>query len=96
MIQHGVILPTAGFEQINPKIESKEKIKIVDAPMTWPVSEPKRVLVTNFGKLTLFSSSLRSWLRKDAQGSAAATALSCWRLPVWVRTVAALQTALTV
>lgn len=51
MIKNGIVLPTAGFEQINPKIEGKEKIRVLDTPIPWPENEPKRALVTNFGKM---------------------------------------------
>ncbi|KAF2136192.1 uncharacterized protein K452DRAFT_302958 [Aplosporella prunicola CBS 121167] len=49
MIKNGVVLPTAGFERMNPKIEGKDKIKVPETPVPWPKGEPKRVLVTNFG-----------------------------------------------
>lgn len=50
MIKHGIILPTAGFESINPKIQDKEKIRVLDTPIPWPEGERKRVIVTNFGR----------------------------------------------
>lgn len=50
MVKNGVVLPTAGFEHINPKIEGRDVIRVLEAPMPWPSGEPKRVLVTNFGK----------------------------------------------
>lgn len=50
MVKNGVVLPTAGFESINPRIRDKEKIKVPEAPISWPQGEPRRVLVTNFGK----------------------------------------------
>lgn len=49
MVEKGVILPTAGFEKINPKILDKEKLKLPEAPIPWPKSEKRRILVTNFG-----------------------------------------------
>ncbi|KAI4591597.1 Type I Iterative PKS [Pestalotiopsis sp. 9143b] len=49
MVKNGVVLPTAGFEHINPKIEGRDVIRVLEAPMPWPSGEPKRVLVTNFG-----------------------------------------------
>lgn len=50
MVKNGVVLPTAGFENINPKIEGRDVIKVLEAPTPWPEGELKRVLVTNFGK----------------------------------------------
>lgn len=49
MIKNGVILPTAGFESMNPKIQGKDKLMIPTAPIPWPSNELKRVMVTNFG-----------------------------------------------
>ncbi|KAL9617354.1 MAG: hypothetical protein Q9160_007842 [Pyrenula sp. 1 TL-2023] len=49
MVKKGIILPTAGFENINPRIEGKEKIKVPETAIPWPASEPRRVIVTNFG-----------------------------------------------
>nr|UPN67571.1 hypothetical protein [Pestalotiopsis sp.] len=49
MVKNGVVLPTAGFEHMNPKIEGRDVIRVLEAPMPWPSGEPKRVLVTNFG-----------------------------------------------
>ncbi|KAK3290831.1 putative polyketide synthase [Chaetomium fimeti] len=48
MVKNGIVLPTAGFESINPKIPDKEKIVVAEAPLPWPKGEPRRVLVTNF------------------------------------------------
>ena len=50
MVKKGIVLPTAGFEKINPKIEGHEKIKIAEMPLPWPENEPRRCIVTNFGK----------------------------------------------
>lgn len=52
MIKHGVILPTAGFENINPRIQDKEKLRVLQTPISWPEGERKRVMVTNFGNNT--------------------------------------------
>ncbi|KAL2145167.1 hypothetical protein VTI28DRAFT_7803 [Corynascus sepedonium] len=49
MVKNGVVLPTAGFESINPKIPNKEKIVVAESPLPWPQGELRRVLVTNFG-----------------------------------------------
>ncbi|KAI0197163.1 putative polyketide synthase [Xylaria flabelliformis] len=49
MIKNGIVLPTAGFEKINPRIESKEKIRVLETPVPWPAGEARRVIVTNFG-----------------------------------------------
>ncbi|KAI1147950.1 putative polyketide synthase [Nemania diffusa] len=49
MIENGVVLPTAGFNKINPMIEGKEKIRIPETPIPWPKGEARRVMVTNFG-----------------------------------------------
>lgn len=51
MVKKGIILPTAGFEKINSKIEGREKIKIAEMPLPWPENEPRRCIVTNFGTL---------------------------------------------
>jgi len=50
MVKNGVVLPTAGFESINPKIPNKEKIVVAESPLPWPQGELRRVLVTNFGE----------------------------------------------
>jgi acyl transferase domain-containing protein len=49
MVKHGVILPTAGFEKINSKIEGKEKLSVAQVLTPWPKGELIRALVTNFG-----------------------------------------------
>ena len=49
-VKHGVVLPTAGFESINPKIQDKEKIVVPQSQVPWPQGEIRRILVTNFGK----------------------------------------------
>lgn len=49
MLQNGIVLPTAGFEKINPRIEGNEKIRVPDTPVPWPAGEKKRILITNFG-----------------------------------------------
>ncbi|KAI8930409.1 polyketide synthase [Plenodomus lindquistii] len=49
MLKKGMVLPTAGFEKINPKIEGHEKIKIPEMPLPWPENEQRRCVVTNFG-----------------------------------------------
>jgi acyl transferase domain-containing protein len=53
MVKNGVVLPTAGFEAINPKIPDREKIVVPSAPIPWPKGEKRRVMVTNFGENTL-------------------------------------------
>lgn len=50
MVKNGIILPTAGFESINPKIADKEKIRVPETPIPWPKGEPRRAMVTNFGE----------------------------------------------
>ncbi|KAK4098855.1 putative polyketide synthase [Parathielavia hyrcaniae] len=49
MVKNGVVLPTAGFETVNPKIPDKEKVVVPNAPVPWPKGEKRRVMVTNFG-----------------------------------------------
>lgn len=49
-VKRGIVLPTAGFESINPKIPGPEKIRIALTPLPWPENEPRRCIVTNFGK----------------------------------------------
>ena len=49
MIKKGIILPTAGFEQMNVKIEGRDRLKVAGSPIDWPENEPRRVIVTNFG-----------------------------------------------
>lgn len=51
-LKHGVVLPTAGFESINPKIQDKEKIIVPRSQIPWPRGELRRILVTNFGEST--------------------------------------------
>lgn len=48
-VRNGIVLPTAGFESINPKITGREKIRIAETPLPWPKNEPRRCIVTNFG-----------------------------------------------
>ncbi|KAI1297050.1 putative polyketide synthase [Xylaria venustula] len=49
MIENGIVLPTAGFDTINPTIQGKEKIRVLATPIPWPRGEARRVVVTNFG-----------------------------------------------
>ncbi|THW23325.1 putative polyketide synthase [Aureobasidium pullulans] len=49
MLENEIILPTAGFEKINPRIVDKEKIRVADVPVPWPTGEARRAIVTNFG-----------------------------------------------
>ncbi|KAG6016048.1 Type I Iterative PKS [Claviceps pusilla] len=49
MLEHECILPTAGFEKMNPKIRGQDKLVVPICPIPWPSNEPRRVLVTNFG-----------------------------------------------
>lgn len=49
MVKNGVILPTAGFEKMNPKING-QKMRVAQSPTPWPKNEQRRVLVTNFGE----------------------------------------------
>ncbi|KAG5981019.1 Type I Iterative PKS [Claviceps digitariae] len=49
MIEHETILPTAGFEKMNSKIQGQDKLVVPMCSIPWPSNEPKRVLVTNFG-----------------------------------------------
>lgn len=49
MVKSGIILPTAGFEKMNPKIKGQEKMRVVQSLTPWPEKEQRRVLVTNFG-----------------------------------------------
>ncbi|RYP74772.1 hypothetical protein DL769_003946 [Monosporascus sp. CRB-8-3] len=49
MIKKGIILPTAGFEKFNKKIEGQDKLMVVKTPIPWPENEPRRAIVTNFG-----------------------------------------------
>ncbi|KAK8080385.1 polyketide synthase [Apiospora hydei] len=48
-VKNGIVLPTAGFESINPKIQDKEKIVVPQVQIPWPQGEARRILVTNFG-----------------------------------------------
>ncbi|KAG5930610.1 Type I Iterative PKS [Claviceps africana] len=49
MIEQETILPTVGFENMNPKIQGQDKLVVPTCSIPWPSNEPKRVLVTNFG-----------------------------------------------
>lgn len=49
MLKNDMILPTAGFEKINPRIIDKEKIRVAEVAVPWPTGETKRAIVTNFG-----------------------------------------------
>ena len=50
MIKKGIILPTAGFEKFNEKIEGQDKLLVARTPIPWPEDEPRRAIVTNFGE----------------------------------------------
>lgn len=50
MVENDIILPTAGFENMNPKIQGSEKLRVPQAAIPWPEGEMKRVMVTNFGE----------------------------------------------
>jgi acyl transferase domain-containing protein len=50
MVKKGIVLPTAGFEKINHRIEGGEKIRVAQMPVLWPQGEKRRALITNFGK----------------------------------------------
>ncbi|KAK8028300.1 polyketide synthase [Apiospora marii] len=43
-VKHGVVLPTAGFECINLKIQDKEKIIVPKTQIQWPQGEIRRIL----------------------------------------------------
>lgn len=49
MVKYGTILPTAGFEKFNSRIEGQEKLVVASEAIPWPKGEPRRALVTNFG-----------------------------------------------
>lgn len=61
MVKHGVVLPTAGFEKMNPKIKGQEKMKVVQGPTPWPKDELRRALVTNFGRCCMEVQGGLSW-----------------------------------
>lgn len=62
MIKKGIILPTAGFEQMNVKIEGRDRLKVAQSPIPWPENEARRVIVTNFGECAAWPDSLASLL----------------------------------
>ncbi|KAH7022074.1 putative polyketide synthase, partial [Ilyonectria destructans] len=64
MIEQGVILPTALFESMNPKIEGHEKLKVLTSAIPWPSDTKRRVLVANFG----FGGSNAAILIEEAPG----------------------------
>ncbi|EFY96790.1 Acyl carrier protein-like protein [Metarhizium robertsii ARSEF 23] len=49
MLQHGYVLPTAHFEEMNPNIQGKEKLMVAKTTLPWPKDAIKRVCITNFG-----------------------------------------------
>ena len=49
MIRNAIILPTAGFEELNKHIDGGNRLRVLQTPTRWPNNEAKRVLVTNFG-----------------------------------------------
>ncbi|PNY26666.1 Polyketide synthase [Tolypocladium capitatum] len=65
MIRHATILPNAGFQEMNPKIEPSN-LKVARTPVPWPSNAPKRVCVTNFG----FGGSNAAVLLEEFQGDA--------------------------
>lgn len=79
MLKKGTVLPTAGFEKINPKIEGHEKIKIAEMPLPWPENEQRRCVVTNFGELDL-QKMFYNDLIAAAKVLVAATLQSSWKL----------------
>ncbi|CAG8179935.1 unnamed protein product [Penicillium salamii] len=48
MLQHAMILPNSGFEEMSPELDSS-KLNVPQVPIPWPSEEPRRVCVTNFG-----------------------------------------------
>lgn len=79
MVKNGIILPTAGFEKINPKIQSKEKMRVAETPIPWPHGEPRRAIVTNFGETMPPESRVDMGLLSGKQDSAVAILQSSWR-----------------
>ncbi|KAK6858910.1 Highly reducing polyketide synthase ACRTS2 [Apiospora arundinis] len=49
MLEHGMLLPNANFETLNPKIEHADKLRVLTKAISWPPGSPKRVCVTNYG-----------------------------------------------
>ena len=49
MIQKGMVLPSAHFEEFNKNIVGRERLRIPNTPEPWPQNALKRVAVTNFG-----------------------------------------------
>lgn len=51
MLERNMLLPNADFIEMNPKIEHPERLKVLTKAIPWPREAPRRVVVTNFGKL---------------------------------------------
>ncbi|KAK8123107.1 hypothetical protein PG984_011777 [Apiospora sp. TS-2023a] len=49
MLEHGMLLPNANFETLNPKIEHADKLRVLTKAISWPPGSPRRVCVTNYG-----------------------------------------------
>ncbi|KAK0630367.1 polyketide synthase-like protein [Bombardia bombarda] len=74
MLKNGIVLPTAGFEKINHRIENKEKIVVLQTPIPWPANEPRRLMVTNFGfggsnSAIIMEEAPRTYASNDSNGS---------------------------
>ena len=50
MLEHKMMLPKASFENMNPKIEEREKLRVLQSAIYWPCDTQRRVCVTNYGK----------------------------------------------
>ncbi|KAK5987983.1 Highly reducing polyketide synthase valA [Cladobotryum mycophilum] len=49
MLEHGVMLPNADFTELNPKIEGRDRLRVLTKSAPWPSGTLKRVCVSNFG-----------------------------------------------
>ncbi|KAM0716204.1 hypothetical protein Q7P37_007649 [Cladosporium fusiforme] len=49
MLEKGIILPNANFEQMSSKIIGRETLSVVKTPTPWPPGKLRRACATNFG-----------------------------------------------
>jgi acyl transferase domain-containing protein len=50
MFEHDTLLPNADFREMSPKIDGREKLKVLQQSTPWPVDKLRRICLTNFGE----------------------------------------------
>ncbi|KAL8922238.1 MAG: hypothetical protein Q9208_005317 [Pyrenodesmia sp. 3 TL-2023] len=49
MLERGITLPNADFREMNPKIEGRDRLKVLTKSAPWPSGALRRACVSNFG-----------------------------------------------